>query len=400
MSRPLEGVRVIDLTGVLAGPYCSYQLVLMGAEVIKIEVPGRGDLTRQLGVDTTLNAAGMGTSFLAQNAGKKSVTLNLKADRGKQVFRRLVESGDVLVENFRPGVMTGLGLGYDTLGAWNPRLVYCAISGFGQDGPLATTRAYDQIVQGLSGVMSVTGDESSAPLRVGYPVCDTAGGMAAAFAIASALYAAARSGKGRFIDVSMLDATLSSMAWVVSNYLIGGETPKPMGNENFTASPSGTFRTGDGLLNIAANEQRQYEALCRVIGRADLVADPRFARRDDRKTNRQDLKREIERGLAARPAAEWAELLEQAGVPSGLILSLPQAMEHPQTRHRGLVYSHDMQSSIQRDVSFVRGGYALSDCETVADTPPPMLGQHTDEVLGRFGFDAQEIESLRTEGVI
>jgi crotonobetainyl-CoA:carnitine CoA-transferase CaiB-like acyl-CoA transferase len=400
MSQPLAGVRVLDLTGVLAGPFCTYQLVLMGAEVIKIEVPHRGDLTRQLGADVALNARQMGSSFLAQNAGKKSITLNLKTDAARAVFRRFVESSDVVVENFRPGVMAKLGFGYNVLSGWNPRLVYCAISGYGQDGPLADTRAYDQIIQGISGAMSVTGDEHSAPLRIGYPVSDTTGGMAAAFALVSALYDAARSGKGRFVDVSMLDATIASMAWVVSNYLICHQTPKPIGNENFTASPSGTFRAGKGQLNIAANEQRQYEALCRVIDRADLATDPRFAARESRKAHRAELKREIETALAAESAVEWVERLTEAGVPAGLILTLPEALDHPQVRHRKLVYSLDMSSSLDREVSFVRGGYTVSGSERVAPTPPPTLGEHTDEVLAGFGYTEADIASFRAEGVI
>ena len=216
-SRLLEGIRVIDLTNVLAGPFGTYQLALNGADVIKVEPPEGGDLARQLGADPDLNAALMGASFLAQNAGKRSVTVNLKSAAGGQVFRRLVHSADVVIENFRPGVMERLGLGYESLRQEKPGLVYCAISGFGQDGPLRDNPAYDQIVQGLAGVMSVTGDASSAPLRVGYPIADTIGGLTAAFAIAAALVRRGRSGEGEFIDVSMLEATLVTMGWQVSN---------------------------------------------------------------------------------------------------------------------------------------------------------------------------------------
>ena len=261
MSSALAGIRVLDLTNVLAGPFCAYQLALLGADVVKIEVPDGGDLARQLGADPALNARHMGASFLAQNAGKKSVTLNLKKAEGKDVLRRLVESADVLVENFRPGVMARLGLAYEDLAAINPRLVYCAISGFGQDGPMKAAPAYDQIIQGLSGMMSVTGTPESAPLRSGYPVADTLAGMTAAFAISSALVRRNATGEGAFIDVSMLDAALTAMGWAVSNYLIAGVEPQPHGNDNFTAAPSGAFRAKDGLINIAANKQEQFEAL-------------------------------------------------------------------------------------------------------------------------------------------
>ncbi|NUT14746.1 MAG: CoA transferase, partial [Cupriavidus sp.] len=276
MQKPLRNIRVLDLTNVLAGPFCCHQLAHLGAEVIKVETPGSGDLARQLGADPELNQRLMGVSFLAQNPGKQSVTLNLKHASGKAVFRKLVQSADVVVENFRPGVMARLGLGYDTLKQDNPRLIYCAISGFGQDGPLAGLPAYDQIIQGMAGVMQITGDAHSAPLRVGYPVSDTIGGLTAALAVSAALADTGRT-EGYFIDVSMLEATLATMGWAVSNHLIAGRAPTPMGNENMTASPSGTFRTADGLLNIAANKQEQFEALCRVVGRPALADDARFA---------------------------------------------------------------------------------------------------------------------------
>src|SRR5262245_46173271 len=293
MSGLLAGVRILDLTNVLAGPFCCYQLAQLGAEVIKVEVPGSGDLARQLGADPALNRAHMGASFLAQNAGKRSLTVNLKVAKGREIFRKLVASSGVVVENFRPGVMERLELGYAMLKEVKPDIIYCAISGFGQDGPLKFNPAYDQIIQGLSGVMSVTGDEQSAPLRVGYPVADTMGGITAAFAISSALFKRERTGEGEFIDVSMLESSLVAMGWAVSNWLIAGVRPAPMGNENMTASPSGTFKTGQGLLNIAANKQEQFETLSKLIGRDDLVTDPRFAAREDRKQRRFELNREI-----------------------------------------------------------------------------------------------------------
>ena len=209
MSKPLEGIRVLDLTNVLAGPFCCHQLVHLGAEVIKVEAVGRGDLARQLGADPVLNSAGMGVSFLAQNAGKKSVTVNLKNTKGKSLFLKLVETADVVVENFRPGVMNRLGVGYEDLKTVKDTIIYCAISGFGQDGPWVHRPAYDQIIQGASGVMSITGGEDSAPLRVGYPVADTVGGITAAFAIAAALNAKPR---GTFIDVSMLESVLATVS--------------------------------------------------------------------------------------------------------------------------------------------------------------------------------------------
>src|SRR6478672_4848780 len=302
MPGLLAGTRVLDLTNVLAGPFCCYQLAQLGAEVIKVEVPGGGDLARQLGADPELNRRGMGASFLAQNAGKRSITLNLKAPKGRAAFARLVATADVVVENFRPGVMERLGLGYAALKAAKADIIYCAISGFGQDGPLKFNPAYDQIIQGLCGVMSVTGDAQSAPLRVGYPVADTMGGISAAFAIAAALFRRERTGEGEFIDVSMLESTLVAMGWVVSNWLIAGVRPQPLGNDNMTASPSGAFRTGDGLLNIAANKQEQFEAVCQVLGHSGWVRDPRFVDRHVRLQHREALRTLIEDAMSTRPA--------------------------------------------------------------------------------------------------
>jgi CoA:oxalate CoA-transferase len=400
MAGLLAGLRVLDLTNVLAGPFCCYQLAQLGAEVIKVETPGTGDLARHLGADAVLNRRGMGASFLAQNAGKRSITLNLKHPKAREAFLRLVKSADVIVENFRPGVMERLGLSYDALRAIKPNLVYCAISGFGQDGPLKLNPAYDQIIQGLAGVMSVTGDSQSAPLRVGYPVADTMGGITAAYAITAALFRRERSGEGEFIDVSMLESTLVAMGWVVSNWLIAGERPQAMGNENMTASPSGTFRTGAGLLNIAANQQQQFEVLCRLLDRPELARDPRFAGRDDRKRHRAELSREIEAALVTRSAAEWAALLNDSGVPAGEVLDVPAVLEHPQIIERRLLRTFDDVPDVDRPVNVVRSGFRLASGDPAPATPPPTLGADTESVLTELGYSQSEIEALSRDKAI
>ncbi len=399
MSKPLRGIRVLDLTNVLAGPFCCHQLAHLGADVIKVETPGTGDLARQLGADAGLNRGLMGVSFLAQNAGKRSITVNLKHARGKEVFLRLVARADVLVENFRPGVMDRLGLGFEVLRRHQPRLVYCAISGFGQQGPLRDYPAYDQIVQGMAGVMSITGAPDTAPYRVGYPIADTIGGMTAALAVAATLAERERDG-ARFIDVSMLEATMATMGWAVSNYLVAGRSPSPMGNENVTASPSGTFRTGDGLLNIAANKQEQFEALCRVVGREDLSGHPDYAERQARLRHREALKAELELALAARSAQQWWPLLTRAGVPSGPVYSVEQALAHPQVAERGMVATFPDVPGVGRDVRVVRTGFKLDGATPSVDAPPPQLGQHNEELLRELGYDAGQIRSLKEERAI
>jgi crotonobetainyl-CoA:carnitine CoA-transferase CaiB-like acyl-CoA transferase len=374
-ERPLAGIRVLDLTNVLAGPYCSYQLGLLGAEVVKVEVPGRGDLARQLGSDPDLNRRGIGASFLAQNAGKKSVELDLKEAADRVAFEELLGAADVLLENFRAGVLARLGYDRPRLQALNPALISCSITGFGQTGPMSQAPAYDQIIQGLSGMMSVTGTPETAPLRVGFPICDTVGGLAAALHISAALAGRARTGQGAFLDVSMLEAAISAMGWTISNYLVSGVAPEPMGDQNATAAPSGTFDAADGPLNIAANRQRQFETLCELVGRPELVTDPRFADREARKRHRGELNDALNAALRHRPAEEWERILAPAGVPAARVATVPQALELEQLSHRGFLTDLPFPGSDGRTLR-VAGSGVLHDGEPLPPvTPPPLLGQ-------------------------
>ena len=402
-TKPLHGVTVLDLTNVLAGPFCCHQLAHLGATVIKVEAPGRGDLARQLGADTGLNEKLMGVSFLAQNAGKKSITLNLKDPRGKDILKKLVKKADVLVENFRPGVMDRLELDYDVLSKVNPALIYCAISGFGQSGPMKKLPAYDQIVQGLSGIMTITGEEDKETYRVGYPVADTIGGLTAACAISSALAGRAlgnNEGKGSFIDISMLESVVATMGWVVSNFLIAGLQPTANGNDNFTSSPSGAFRTADGQINIAANKQEQFEAVCDVLELDALKADPRFLTRSDRLSNRKELAGLLENVLQTGRTDDWVRAFNAVGVPAGAVLTVPQALSLPQIADRGMIADFASVPGVERDIRVLRTGMKLNGEAPSVDAPPPVLGQDNETILAGLGLSADEIKTLKAEGVL
>jgi crotonobetainyl-CoA:carnitine CoA-transferase CaiB-like acyl-CoA transferase len=400
VSDLLKGVRVLDLTTILAGPFAAYQLSLFGADVTKLEIPGTGDLAREIGDDPTLTDAAMGASFLAQNAGKRSMTINLKNANGREVFERLLVASDVLLENMRPGVLERLGYPWERIHEVNPRLIYCAVSGFGQTGPLAGRPAYDQIIQGLAGMSDVTGLPSSGPLRVGFPVCDTLGGFAAAMAICAALTRRAHDDVGCFLDVSMLDIALTAMGWVVSEHLIAGRIAERFGNDNAASSPSGTFRTGDGLLNIAANSQKQFESVCEVCGRLDLITDPRFITRIDRKQHRAELTLELEDTLRTRRAEEWEERFAEASVPAGRVLTLEEALSQEQVRGRGLLHEVEVGLPDRRTVTVLGSGVHVDGRSLAPAMPPPKLGEHTDVILGELGYTREQIESLRAHEAV
>jgi len=394
----LAGIRVLDLTNVLSGPFATVHLALLGAEVIKIENPADGDLARKLGCVPEFNRKLMGTSFLAQNANKKSMTLNLKAPEGKEIFRTLVKGADVLVENFRPDVMKRLGLAYDVLGALNPRLIYCAISGFGQTGPDALKPAYDQIIQGLSGEMAINGDERLHPLRAGFPVCDTVGGLNAAFAVMAALYHRERTGEGQFIDVALLDSIMPLMGWVVANLMIGGQQPVLMGNDNFTAAPSGVFRTGDGYINIAANKQEQWESVADLLGLPELKADARFREREGRKKNRKELTPLLEEKLMQKETAAWVDELNHHGVPAGAILPLGGAVNQAQVAHRNAFAAVTVPGIGDLRVFNLTAKFSKTPGRVTG--PPPALGEHTKEVLGGIGYSEEDMATLKESGVV
>ena len=394
----LEGIQVIDLTMVLSGPFATLHLALLGAEVIKIEPPDSGDLARSLGNVPKLNKQLMGTSFLAQNANKKSITLNLKHTEAQKIFKEMIRSADVVVENFRPGVMDRFGLSYDTLRSINPGLVYCAISGFGQTGPDALKPAYDQIIQGLSGVMAINGDERLNPLRCGFPVCDTVGGLNAAFAVMAGLFHRQRTGEGQFIDIALLDSIMPLMGWVAANLLIGGQQPTLMGNDNFTAAPSGTFATKDGYINIAANKQEQWETLVDILGLSELKSDPRFQQRDVRKSNRKALTPLIEARLKNKGTAHWVEVLNTHSIPAGAIYGLADALSQKQITHRKTLET--IRAEDIGDLQLFNMTAKFEKTPARIESAPPKLSVHTEQILGRLGYSKEQIEALRQSGAI
>jgi CoA:oxalate CoA-transferase len=393
-NKPLQGFRVLDVTNVLSGPFCGYQLGLLGAEIIKVESPD-GDLARQLGANAYWNQNRMGISFLAQNAGKRSIGLNLKTDNGKQIFKDLLKSSDAVIENFRPGVMDRLGLGFEACRAIKDPIIYCAISGFGQDGPLKDNPAYDQIIQGMSGVMDITGDTATPPYRVGYPIADTIGGLTAALAVSAALHQKT----SQYIDVSMLESVLTTMGWAVSNLLMNQNEPTRVGNENMTSAPSGAFKTQDGLINIAANQDRQWEQLMAVLEAPELNDNPLYQSRELRKENRYTLKSDIETILMGRSTAEWLDRLSAANIPAGPVLSVKEALSLKQVSEREFTVSLDQTHPAER-IDVVTNGFLLNQERLKPASRVEALGESTDSILQELGYDSSRIQELKNEGSI
>ncbi len=397
MFQPLLGKRVIDVTQVLAGPYCTYQLALMGAEVIKVEMPGQGDWTRAGGNDEELKEAGFALSFLTQNSNKKSVTLNLKKPGGVAVLKQLIEGADVFVENFKPGTAAGLGIGYEDVKGLNPRLVYASLSAYGQDGPIGHRPAYDHIIQGMVGIMHTTGTPESVPNKVGSPYIDYATGLMGAFAVVSALLERERTGTGQRVDVAMLDSAMLLMASLAVSTMETGNSPPPTGNEAFSGSPSsGTYETQDGLIMLAANNERQFHTLCKAVGRSDLAEDTRFATPAARKNNIPALRAEFAALFRTKTAAEWEAVLDEARVPGVRVRKMHETLAEPQLAARGLMQKVALEG-MSREVALPSLGFKANGEVTAPRTSPPRLGQHTDEVLGALGLD---VAKLRTDGVI
>lgn len=399
--RPLHGIRVLDLTHVLSGPLCTYELGLMGAEIIKIENPAAGDMYRRLGSDDQLNALGMGTSYMGPAAGKKSVALDLKDAHALDIVRRMVCSADILMQNFRPGVAERLGLGYEDCRTLNPRLVYCAISGFGQTGPYRDTPAVDHTVQGISGMMAVTGARDGPPARVGYAAADTSTGLLAGMAVLGGLVGAIRTGQGCFLDVSMLEACLVAQATVYYDYLNTGHIPPRVGADIMAKRGSGgTFATADGYLVVSALSQEAFEHLCRTIDRADLLDDPRFKVNAGGLRHAAELREILAEAFRHGSAADWERKLVAGGVPAGRLNEVPQVAAHPQIAARGAFTTFSNVPGTGRDVHVLNAGFQLNGQQLRPDRPPPVLGADTQEVLETMGCSPADIAELAARGAI
>jgi crotonobetainyl-CoA:carnitine CoA-transferase CaiB-like acyl-CoA transferase len=389
----LENIKILDLTRFVAGPFCTQLLADMGAEVIKIESPDRGDETRHQGAIVN----GESWYFVGLNRNKKSLTLDLKSPEGKEIFRRLAREADVVVENFRPGVMRNLGFDYENLSQINPRIVYCGISGFGKDGPYALRPAFDFIAQGLSGFMSITGFPEREPVRTGIPISDSVAGIYAAFGIVAAIVAREKTGRGQEVQISLVDAMVSILSYLSAEYFAQGKIPTRGGNDHPVICPYGTFPAADGRITIAPSGEHMWERLAQALGLGDLTRDPRFKTNADRLKNRGELDRRVAEITSRKPMAEWIEFLNKEGVPCGPINNIAQALEDPQIRHQEMVLTVDQPTGTMRILGFP---VKLSATPGALRRPAPKLGEHNEEILARIGFSGKQAGEFKRKGAI
>ncbi len=397
MSKPFTGVKILDFTRVLAGPYGTYQLALLGADVIKVE-SREGDDMRYGNRANDWEKRGLAAPWVSVNAGKRSITLDLKQPKAIEVIKRLVPKVDVVTENFRPGVMDKLGIGYETLKAINPRLIYCAVSGFGQVGPERATAAFDGMIQAMSGLMSITGFPANGPTRVGFAGADVMSGATAALGVASALYQRTHTGKGQLVDVAMIDAVMGYLAQQFTEHLMTGRVHEQAANLSVTRKPTGNlFKTKDGWMVLAVMTDPQFQRLMKVLGCEAALADPRFADWPKRIDNNAALHEIIEAAMKTETSATWAERFAKADVPAGRVLSIPETAKLDLMKHRTVLQTVETEHG---PIQVVGSGFRLEHGGGSVDRPPAKLGQHTDEVLGEAGYSASEIAEMRQAKVV
>jgi crotonobetainyl-CoA:carnitine CoA-transferase CaiB-like acyl-CoA transferase len=394
-SGPLSGLTIVDLTRVLSGPYCTMLLADMGARVIKIEQPGRGDDTRAWGPPFV---GAESAYFLSINRNKESVTLDFKSTEGRRILGQLIGKADVVIENFRPGAMARLSLDYATLAPQHPRLVFCSISGFGQDGPRRDQAGYDAVIQAEGGLMSVTGDADGPAFRVGVAVTDMVAGLLAAQGIVLALFARERSGKGQHVDISMLDGVISLLSYHASTYLTTGAESRRVGNRHATIAPYDTFSASDGELFLAVGNDDQFQRFCRAAELTHLLADVRFSTNPSRVRHEGALKQLLDPVIRARTRAEWIRELAAAGVPCGAVRSVSEALSDPQVSARQMIKA--VEHAVLGPMKVLGAPIKLSDTAASVRTAPPTLGQHTDTVLIELGLTTDEIAGLRKRSVV
>jgi crotonobetainyl-CoA:carnitine CoA-transferase CaiB-like acyl-CoA transferase len=397
VTRPFEGVKILDFTQVLAGPYASYQLALLGADVIKVE-RREGEDMRRTPLSREWAERGLAPAFQAINGNKRSLTLDLQKPEAIAIVKKLAATVDVVMENFRPGVMDKLGIGYQALSEINPKLIYCAVSGFGQTGPDRLRPGYDGKMQALSGIMAITGHPETGPTRAGFAVCDVLSGATAAFGVSSALYQRDRTGQGQFVDVSMLEATLAFLSGQIADWSVAGHRQTLSGNQAVSRKTTANlFKAGEGYILLAVNNEKQYRALMAALGREDTLSDPRFADWFARNENEGALRAIIEEALVTKSARDWEAILEDAGAPCASIWRIEEIIDHPQVRARGAIQELDTPYGRLR---FAGSGFRLAHGGGRLDRMAPELGADTDAVLEELGFDAEKIAALRAGEIV
>ncbi len=395
MATPLDGIKVLDLTRVLAGPYATMLLSDLGAEVIKIEHPNGGDESRNFGPFKN----GFSLYFMSVNRGKRSITLNLKTERGQAIFKRLVKQSDVVVENFRPGTMKKLGLDYDALTAEHPSLIYAACSGFGQTGPYAQQGAYDMIIQGMGGIISITGEPDGPPVRVGTSISDITAALFTTIGILSALHHRHHTGKGQLVDVAMLDSLVAVLENAVVRYFATGEVPQPLGSRHPAITPFEAFASADGHVIIAIGNDTLWAKFCEHVNRQELISDARFSTNADRTANHSELFPILAEVMCQRTTDEWIDALGKIGVPCGPINAMDRVVAHPQVQAREMITQ--VVHNITGPVEVPGAPIKLSETPSRVDVPAPSLGEHTMEVLtGVLKMHPDEVERLSQEGII
>ena len=401
--RPLDNIRILDITRALAGPYCTMMLGDLGADVIKVERPGSGDETRGWGPPFVGKPygpyPGESAYFIAANRNKRSLTVNIQTPEGQEIIHQLAGVSDVLVENYRTGDLDKLGLGYVNLHEKFPKLIYCSVSGYGRTGPYADRPGYDAIIQGEGGMMSITGPVAGPPSRVGIPITDITSGMFAATAILAALRARDITGEGQLVDISLFDAHLALLTNVASNYLVGGDPPRRLGNAHPNLVPYDSFSARDGWFILGVANEKQWGLLCEMLNRPDMKTDERFASNGKRVTNRAALVDELNRTFAQRDVDDWLADLVKAGLPCGRINSIPEVFAHPQAQARKMTLETDHPTA--GAVRLPGFPYKLSETPAGIHRPPPLLGEHTEQVLAEvLGYSSEAIAGLRDKGAI